>query len=254
VASEAPTEASSASEQKVRPEYTGDKGDFANDFVRDMVVEKKAVPNYTYGARVRVAAIWENYEKMFDHLVVVGGWARTTRMGGKDFCFVELNDGSCSRSLQVVVDSTMPGFDEVAKSITGASYKFKGKLIKSPKDGQPFELQVCDPEGHSCKVLGQVDGSTYKLGGKKKIGTEILREIAHLRPRTKLVSAVTRVRNSLSYATHKFFQDRGFLYIHTPLITASDCEGAGEMFQVTTAMPDPHTGTLKNLPTFERVG
>lgn len=160
-------------------------------------------------------------------------------MGGKDFAFIELNDGSGSTCLQVVVDSSMPNFDEIAASKVGASFKIKGKLIKSPAKGQLFELQVCHPELHACHVIGQCDGATYPLPTKRHTN-EYLREHANLRPRTKLISAITRVRNNLAYATHKFFQERGFLYIHTPLITASDCEGAGEMFQVTTVLPKEH--------------
>lgn len=141
--SETTTAASEAGSQEptnVRPAYTGDKGDIPYDFMRDMPIESKPNPTYTYGRRVRIAALWENYEQFLDHLIEVGGWARTTRMGGKDFCFVELTDGSCSRTLQVVVDSSMENFADVAKSLVGSSYKFKGKLIRSPKDGQPFEL------------------------------------------------------------------------------------------------------------------
>lgn len=194
----------------------------------------------------------ENHEAYLDHLITVAGWARTTRMGGKDFAFIELTDGSCSSTLQVVVDSSMPNFDDVAISKVGASYKFKGKLIKSPAKGQLFELQVSQPDKHSCVVIGHCDGSTYPLPTKRHTN-EYLREHANLRPRTKLISSVTRVRNNLAYATHKFFQERGFLYIHTPCITASDCEGAGEMFQVTTVLPKPHEG-IKGTPLFEVEG
>jgi asparaginyl-tRNA synthetase len=241
-----------AAEKQVRPEYTGDKGEYPYSFSRDTPIEKKPVAVFTFGQRVRIQALAENYEPYLDHVIQVAGWARTTRMGGKDFAFIELTDGTCSTTLQVVVDSSMPNFDEVAISKVGASYKFKGKLIKSPAKGQLFELQVCHPEKHACQVIGQCDGATYPLPTKRHTN-EYLREHANLRPRTKLISSVTRVRNNLAYATHKFFQERGFLYIHTPCITASDCEGAGEMFQVTTALPKPEK-PIKETPLLEREG
>jgi asparaginyl-tRNA synthetase len=122
----------------------------------------------------------------------------------------------------------------------GTSVQFKGTLIKSPAKGQLFELQVSRADrGHFAKILGHCDAGKYPLA-KKKHTNEFLREIAHLRPRTNLFGAMTRVRNNLAYATHQFFQQRGFLYIHTPIITASDCEGAGQMFQVTTVLPEHH--------------
>ena len=140
-ATEASTAASTTTTTtSARPEYTGDKGDFKNTFERNPAIEKKPVPQYAYGGRVRIAALHDDYEQFLDHLIQVGGWAKTTRMGGKEFMFIELSDGSCSKSLQVVVDATMPDFADIAASKVGASYKFKGKLIRSPKDGQPFEL------------------------------------------------------------------------------------------------------------------
>lgn len=173
-------------------------------------------------------------------------------MSGNHFCFVELTDGSGSSTLQCVVDATMPNFAEVIKCTTGASFKIKGKLIRSPAKGQLVELQVCCPTAHAIKVIGECPGDEFPLA-KKKHSVEFLRDIAHLRPRTKLISAVTRIRNNLSYATHRFFQERGFLYIHTPIITASDCEGAGEMFQVTTVLPEHHDPITKT-KLYEYVG
>ncbi len=146
----------------------------------------------------------------------------------------------------------MANFAEVSKATVGTSFKIKGKLIKSPAKGQLFELQVCHADTHACKIIGDCPGDSYPLA-KKKHSVEFLRDIAHLRPRTKLISAVTRIRNNLAYATHKFFQERGFLYIHTPIITASDCEGAGEMFQVTTALPKPEE-PISKVPVFTYVG
>ena len=113
-------------------------------------------------------------------------------------------------------------------------------------------MQVCSPEKHEIKIIGRCDPETYPLPTKKHT-QEYLRTVAHLRPRTKLISAVTRIRNNLAYATHKFFQEKGFLYIHTPIITASDCEGAGEMFAVSTILPDP-TKPITSMPLYEREG
>jgi asparaginyl-tRNA synthetase len=146
------------------------------------------------------------------------------------------------------VSSEIEGYDEILKANVGTSFQIKGTLIKSPAKGQPFELSVCKKDrGHFVKILGQCDPGKYPLA-KKRHTQEYLREIAHLRPRTNLIGAMSRVRNNLAYATHLFFQSRGFQYIHTPIITASDCEGAGQMFQVTTLLPEPHAAVGK-LPT-----
>ena len=118
----------------------------------------------------------------------------------------------------------------------GASFEIKGKLIKSPGKNQVIEMNV-SAEDHYVKIHGNCDNKNYPLAGKH-VKPETLRDIAHLRPRTNLIGAVARIRNNLALATHLFFQSRGFLYVHTPIITASDCEGAGEMFQVTTILPD----------------
>ena len=172
--------------------------------VRDTPIEKKPVPYFCYGRRVRIAALHDSHEQYLDHIIEVAGWARTTRKQGNFFAFVELNDGSSHLSIQVVVDHTMPNFDEIADSKVGTSYKVKGKLIASPKEGQKFELQVCSAERHEIKIIGSCDPATYPLPTKPHTA-EYLRTVAHLRPRTKLISAVTRVRNNLAYATHKFF-------------------------------------------------
>lgn len=141
------------------------------------------------------------------------------------------------------------GFEDSLKANVGTSLTFKGTLIKSPAKGQLFELQLSQPDKHSVTVVGKCDAGKYPLS-KKRHTVEFLRDIAHLRPRTNLIGAVTRVRNNLAYATHLFFQQRGFLYIHTPIITASDCEGAGQMFQVTTVLPDP-AENLSKVPTLD---
>ena len=159
----------------------------------------------------------------------VAGWVRTRR-DSKAFSFIELNDGTCLGSLQIVADAGIPGYGDIARMNTGASIEVRGKLIPSPAPGQAWEMQAA-----SIKLLGEVP-EDYPLQ-KKGHSQEFLRSIAHLRPRTNLYGAVFRMRSRLAYAVHKFFQERDFIYVHTPIITASDCEGAGEMFRVTT-LPD----------------
>lgn len=191
----------------------------------------------SYGQRVRIARIWQSHKELLGTTIKVAGWAKKSAMDKKDIAFVELNDGSCFRSIQVVMSKGVPGFEQAAKANAGSSLVFKGRLIESPKPAQPFELAVDDVENHTCEVLGGTDG-TYPIQGRPSM--ETLRKNAHLRNRTNTFGAVCRVKNNLAYATHSFFNTRGFLYIHTPLITASDCEGAGEMFQVTTVLPEAH--------------
>jgi asparaginyl-tRNA synthetase len=156
------------------------------------------------------------------------GWVRTRRDSKNGFSFIELNDGSCMKNLQVVVDGTVPGYESIRDVTTGASIAVDGLLKESPGKGQRIELHA-----NSLTVLGPADPATFPLQ-KKGHSMEFLREIAHLRPRTNTFGAVARVRNCISWSIHNFFQERGFLYINTPVITTSDCEGAGEMFQVTT--------------------
>ena len=158
--------------------------------------------------------------------VTVKGWVRTRR-DAKGFSFLEVNDGSCLASLQVVVDAGTPGSEHLVKLTTGASVAVEGNLVPSPAAGQKWELRATRVE-----LVGAAD-PTYPLQ-KKGHTPEFLRTIAHLRPRSNLFGAVFRVRSRLAYAVHQFFQERDFLYVHTPIITASDCEGAGEMFRVTT--------------------
>jgi asparaginyl-tRNA synthetase len=162
--------------------------------------------------------------------VLVKGWVRTRRDSKEGFSFIELNDGSCMKNLQIVAGHTdVPGFLEHHKEMTtGSSLSISGVLVDSPGQGQRIEVKATTVE-----LLGTADAQTYPLQ-KKRHSFEFLREIAHLRPRTNTFSAITRVRNAASRAVHNFFQDRGFIYIQTPIITTSDCEGAGAMFQVTT--------------------
>lgn len=163
--------------------------------------------------------------------LTVKGWLRTVR-NQKTFTFIEVNDGSTLSSLQVIVAPDLPGYNQLmAQLSTGASVSIKGKVVESPGTEQSLELQASE-----IQMIGRCDSETYPLQ-KKRHTFEFLRTIAHLRPRTNTIGAVTRVRNALAFATHLFFQERGFLYIQTPIITASDCEGAGKMFRVTTLDP-----------------
>ena len=158
--------------------------------------------------------------------VELAGWVRTRR-DSKGFSFMELNDGSCLKGIQVIVDAGVPGSEELSKMNTGASVRVVGELVESPGAGQSWEVRASEVE-----LLGGVPDD-FPLQ-KKGHSPEFLRSIAHLRPRTNLYGATFRMRSRLAYAVHRFFNERDFVYVHTPIITASDCEGAGEMFQVTT--------------------
>ena len=158
--------------------------------------------------------------------IQVQGWIRTRR-DSKDFSFIELNDGSSLRNLQIIARDSLPNYSDVQKITTGASIAVQGALVASQGKGQKWEL-VAD----KIDIIGTADDS-YPLQ-KKGHTPEFLREIAHLRPRSNLFGSVFRVRSRLAFAVHKFFQERGFVYVHTPIITGSDCEGAGELFRVTT--------------------
>ena len=158
----------------------------------------------------------------------VMGWVRTRRDSKGGFSFIEVNDGSCISSIQIIADEKLPNYrDEILKLQTGCSIKAVGTLESSPGKGQKWELQAEEIE-----VFGWADPTVYPLQ-KKRHSFEFLRSIAHLRPRTNTFGAVARIRNAMSHAIHTFFQERGFIYLHTPIITGSDCEGAGEMFKVT---------------------
>lgn len=162
-----------------------------------------------------------------DKEITIQGWVRTKR-DSKNFCFLEINDGSCMKNLQVIADEKMNDYTEVVSKLsTGASAEIKGKVVESPGSGQSIEVHA-----NSIIVFGEAP-QDYVLQ-KKRHSFEFLRTIAHLRPRTNTFGAIARVRNAMSFAIHKFFQERNFLYLHTPIITSNDCEGAGEMFQVTT--------------------
>ena len=175
----------------------------------------------------KIAAIFADSDQLAGKEVTVGGWARTIR-DMKNFGFVELNDGSCFKNLQVVIDTAaVENYKEIASQNVGAALIVTGTVVLTPEAKQPLELKATKVE-----VEG-VSAPDYPLQ-KKRHSVEFLRTIQHLRPRTNLFSAAFRVRSVAAYAIHKFFQEQGFVYVHTPIITGSDCEGAGEMFQVTT--------------------
>ena len=170
--------------------------------------------------------IFRTPEQFLEQEIEVAGWVRSIRVS-KKFGFIELNDGSFFQNLQIVFEEDLGNFEEIAKLGVGTALIVQGRLTASPGSGQAFELKAIEiaVEG-SCP-------SDYPLQ-KKRHSFEYLRTIAHLRPRTNTFSAVFRLRSVLAYAIHQYFQERGFVYVNTPIITASDCEGAGEMFQLTT--------------------
>ena len=177
--------------------------------------------------RMKIAAIFADQEQLGGKEITVCGWARTIR-DMKTFGFIELNDGSCFRNLQVVMSADeLHNYKEIASQNVGAALIVRGTVVLTPEAKQPLELKAAEiaVEGRSTP--------DYPLQ-KKRHSVEFLRTIQHLRPRTNLFSATFRVRSAAAYAVHEFFQSRGFVYVHTPIITGSDCEGAGEMFQVTT--------------------
>ncbi|MCR4931439.1 MAG: asparagine--tRNA ligase, partial [Bacteroidales bacterium] len=169
----------------------------------------------------------EDVSALIDTTICVKGWVRTKR-GNKNVAFIALNDGSIITNLQIVVDLAKADEDQMRRITTGACIGVEGKLVKSQGAGQSVEVQA-----ENIVIYGEADPETYPLQ-KKGHSMEFLREIGHLRPRTNTFGAVMRMRHEMAYAIHTFFHNKGFFYFHTPLITASDCEGAGEMFQVTT--------------------
>ena len=175
---------------------------------------------------VTVRELYKNREAYLDKEVTVGGWVRSIR-DSKAFGFIVVNDGSFFETLQIVYHDTMENFAEISKLNVGAAIIVKGVLTATPQAKQPFEIQATEV------VVEGASSPEYPLQ-KKRHSFEYLRTISHLRPRTNTFQAVFRVRSLCAYAIHKFFQERDFVYVHTPLITGSDCEGAGEMFQVTT--------------------
>lgn len=194
--------------------------------------------NFKKGAQynmdlITIREIYKNREQFVDRQISVGGWVRSIR-DSKTFGFIVLSDGSYFETLQIVYHNTMDNFGEISKLNVGAAVIVKGILVATPQAKQPFEIQAQEV------FIEGASAPDYPLQ-KKRHSFEYLRTISHLRPRTNTFQAVFRVRSLIAYAIHQYFQERDFVYVHTPLITASDCEGAGEMFQVTTL-------DLENLP------
>lgn len=187
---------------------------------------------------ISVRQIYRDTEKYKDEVVHIGGWIRTMRLS-KNFGFIECNDGTFFKNIQIVfADDQIDNFQEVAAFCVGSAIRVKGVVVLTPHAKQPFEIKATQI------ALEGASASDYPLQ-KKRHSYEYLRTISHLRSRTNTFSAVFRVRSLLSYAIHTFFQERGFVYVHTPIITGSDCEGAGEMFRVTTL-------DLKDVPLTEQ--
>ncbi len=186
---------------------------------------------------IELRSLFKEQEKYIDKEITAAGWIRTNR-DSKSFGFLTVSDGTFFKPLQIVYHDTMENFAEICKLNVGAAVIAKGKLVATPEAKQPFELQA-----EEVKVEGE-STPDYPLQPKRH-SMEFLRTITHLRPRTNTFQAVYRVRSLIAYAIHKFFQERGFVYVHTPIITGSDAEGAGEMFQVTT-LP------LDNIPKDEK--
>ena len=182
---------------------------------------------------ILIKDLFRNTDKYVNTSVKVSGWVKTLR-DSKTFGFIELNDGSFFKNIQIVFDNTLSNFEDICKLTISSSIKVTGKFIITDGAKQPFEIHATQIE------IQNVSAPDYPLQ-KKKHSFEYLRTISHLRPRSNTFNAVFRVRSVLSYAIHKFFQERGFVYTHTPIITSSDCEGAGEMFNV-------NSFDLKNVP------
>ena len=185
---------------------------------------------------VLVKSLYRNSQEYLTKEIAISGWIRTLRASNA-FGFIEVNDGSFFKNIQVVFDNNLSNFKEISKLPISSSIKVIGTLVETPEAKQPFEIQAKEV------VIEGMSDSDYPLQ-KKRHTFEYLRTIAHLRPRSNAFSAVFRVRSVAAYAIHKFFQDQGFVYTHTPILTGSDCEGAGEMFKVTTL-------DLNNIPKTE---
>lgn len=205
--------------------------------------------------RIRVKELLKNNGADFLHqTVTVAGWARTLRKQGARLLFIELSDGSTAQSIQCVL-ADCEGFDDCVSGSsggTGASFQFVGKLVESKGEGQVVELSVTKATLLGAVYAGNPEGTV--IGGafypvpKKESTLEHFRDVAHLRARTQVHAAAMRIRHSMAYATHNFFHNHGFVYIHTPILTGADCEGAGEQFGVTTLMGNDHTAIDVELP------
>lgn len=181
---------------------------------------------------IKIAHLRKNTNDFDNKIVSVGGWIKTIR-DSKNFAFMEISDGSSFGTMQVVLDrEDFKNYDEAVKYTIGSAVIVMGNVIITPQNKQPFEIKATDI------LLEGASDADFPLQ-KKRHGVEFLRTIAHLRPRTNLFMAAFRVRSIAAFAIHSFFNERGFVYVHTPIITASDCEGAGEMFKVTTLDEPP---------------
>src|SRR3954463_3809602 len=177
-----------------------------------------------------------------DSPVTVKGWVRTRRDSKAGISFVHVSDGSSFHPVQLVVASSISNFSEIQRLTTGCAVEASGSIVPSPAKGQPFEMQAAE-----VKVVGWVDDPDHYPIQPKPHTMEFLREVAHLRPRTNVIAAVTRVRHTVAQAIHRFFSERGFLWVNTPIITAADAEGAGALFRVSTLdlMNPPRTAEGK---------
>lgn len=183
-----------------------------------------------------IKELYQNTDQYVGKEVTLSGWIKTLR-DSKNFGFIEINDGSCFKNVQIVFDNALSNFEEIRKLTIISSIEVTGTVVKTENAKQPFEIKA-----NNIKIINLAD-SSYPLQ-KKRHSFEYLRTVAHLRPRTNTFNAIFRVRSVLSYAIHKYLQEHGFVYVHTPLITSSDCEGAGEMFNISTL-------DMENLPRTE---
>ena len=188
--------------------------------------------------KLDIKELHEKYKELLNEEVIIEGWIKNHRRQ-KDFGFIDFTDGTCFKSIQVVYTNELSSFDEISKMAIGSAIQVNGTLIESEGSGQEYEVKATN-----ITLLGGVD-EDYPLQSKGRPTREFLREVGHLRPRTNLFNAVFRVRSVAAFAIHKYFNENGFVYFHAPIITASDCEGAGEMFQVTTLDLDRLTGQKK---------
>lgn len=193
--------------------------------------------------KVTLRQLFRNPDNYLNHSVRLCGWVRTVR-ASKAFGFIELNDGTFFKNIQVVFEETLSNFGEVAKLSVSSAICIEGELVESPGAKQPFELKA------KTIIIESLCPSDYPLQ-KKRHSYEFLRTIAHLRPRANTFAAVFRLRSALAYAIHQFFQEKGFVYVHTPIITGSDAEGAGEMFRVTTLNLENYPKNQEGKPDFK---
>jgi aspartyl/asparaginyl-tRNA synthetase len=216
--------------------------------LKSQVSTLQVYSNWTLKDRTSLKSIYTRLDKgqgLIGQVIALAGWIKTLRFGAKDsLAFIHINDGTTSHEFQIVVESTCQGWESIIshKATTGASCYVIGKIIVSQGKGQAIEMQAVE-----FRLLGESNATTYPLTkGKKPLPIEYLRGMGHFRPRTQIISSIMRVRNALAFGTHAFFQSLGYAYINTPLITASDCEGAGEMFQVTSGIL-PADGTIAGI-------